>query len=134
MKKKGRKRKKDPHLLCILESEEKKDFQLKGKLWIEGKEGTFLGCGRIALLERIKKYGSISKAAKSMNMSYKHAWDLINSMNRQAKTPLVETKIGGKKGGGTRLTEAGEKAIQQFKEIYREFQEFLNKTVKKLDL
>ncbi len=134
MKRRGRKGKKDPHLLCILESEKKKGLQLKGKLWIEGEEGTFIGCGRIILLERIKELGSISKAAKSMNMSYKHAWDLINSMNKQAKTPLVKTKTGGKKGGGTCLTEAGEKVIQQFKEIYKEFQEFLNNAAKKLDI
>jgi len=37
---------------------------LKGHIWIEGNEGTFLGYGRIALLERIREYGSITKAAK----------------------------------------------------------------------
>jgi len=50
---------------------------LKGHIWIEGSEGTFLGYGRIALLERIRELGSITKAAKSLEMSYRRAWILI---------------------------------------------------------
>jgi len=53
----------------------------------------------------------ISKAAKSMEMSYKHAWDLVQSMNRLSPVPLVVTATGGKDGGGAQLSEAGEKAI-----------------------
>ena len=72
---------------------------MHGRLWIEGKKGTFLGHGRIVLLERIREYGSISRAAKSMEMSYHHAWDLVDSMNRQTTKPLVEKGTGGKGGG-----------------------------------
>lgn len=77
------------------------------------------------LLERIREYGSITKAARSMDMSYRHAWELIDSMNRQAPKPFVETAAGGKGGGGTRVTEAGEKAIILFWKFYEDFQEFL---------
>ena len=66
-----------------------------GRVWIDGSEGTFLGYGRIVLLERIRQYGSITQAAKSMEMSYRHAWELVDSMNRQARKPLVETASGG---------------------------------------
>ncbi len=102
-------------------------FRVRGKLWLEGSEGTFLGYGRVVLLERIKTYGSISEAARSMNMSYKHAWDLVNSMNRQAGVPLVETFVGGRSGGGARLTRAGEEAIRLFWELYRDLEAFLEK-------
>jgi molybdate transport system regulatory protein len=70
----------------------------RGWLWLNGPEGTFLGYGRIVLLERIEELGSISKAARSMEMSYKHAWDLLDSMNRQVSDKLLETFRGGKKG------------------------------------
>jgi len=60
-------------------------YELKGRVWIEGASGTFLGCGRVVLLERIAEFGSISKAAKSMDMSYRHAWELVDSINRQAR-------------------------------------------------
>jgi molybdate transport system regulatory protein len=104
---------------------------MRGRIWIDGKEGTFLGYGRIALLERIREYGSITKAAKSMDMSYRHAWELIESMNRQASKPFVETATGGRKGGGTRLTEEGERTINLFREFYQDFHEFLRDEEKK---
>ena len=97
----------------------------RGRLWLEGEEGTFLGYGRVVLLERIREHGSISQAAKSMEMSYKHAWDLLASMQRQAGVPLVETCRGGKAGGGSRLTPAGAKAIALFRSCDAKFREFL---------
>ena len=96
-------------------------YNIKGRMWIAKGEETFLGYGRIVLLERIKEYGSITRAAKSMNMSYRHAWELVESMNRQAGSPLVETATGGKGGGGAFITPMGEKAITTFWEIYRGF-------------
>lgn len=97
-------------------------WRWRGRLWLEGDEGTFLGYGRVVLLERIADCGSISQAAKSMEMSYKHAWDLLDSMNRQAGCKLVETIRGGKAGGGARLTPAGQQAIALFREFHEEFQ------------
>ncbi len=98
---------------------------LKGHIWLEGSEGTFLGYGRIALLERIREYGSITKAAKALEMPYRKAWLLIDSMNRQVPKPFVVTSAGGKKGGGTRVTPEGEKAIAVFWKIHDNFQKFL---------
>ncbi len=100
-------------------------FRLKGHIWVEGREGTFLGYGRVALLERIREYGSIAKAAKSLDMSYRRAWVLINSMNRQAPKPYVVTAAGGNKGGGTRVTAEGEKALKLFWKFHEDFQRFL---------
>lgn len=134
MKKRGRKALKDPHQFCITGSSNYKGYELRGKIWIEGSEGTFLGYGRVVLLEKIKQYGSISKAAESINMSYRQAWRLINSMNRQAGKPFVETQIGGKNGGGTKLTEAGEKAIEQFWRIHEKFKKFLLEEIKKFEI
>ncbi|HHT9154005.1 MAG TPA: winged helix-turn-helix domain-containing protein [Candidatus Hypogeohydataceae bacterium YC40] len=111
-----------------------KAYNVMGRMWIEGKEGTFLGYGRVVLLERIRQYGSITGAAKSMNMSYKHAWELVYSMNRQSKKPLVETATGGKGGGGARLTEAGDRAISVFWSLYKSFKNFLTERVEFLDL
>ncbi len=108
----------------------KSSYGCRGRIWIDGKEGTFLGYGRIVLLEKIREYGSITKAAGSMDMSYRHAWELVDSMNRQAPKPFVETAAGGKGGGGTRLTEEGERAISIFWKFYTDFQDFLEREEK----
>lgn len=105
---------------------------LRGRVWIDGKEGTYLGYGRVVLLERIREYGSITRAAKSMEISYRHAWELVDSMNRQAQNLLVESTTGGNGGGGAHLTEEGEKAIRLFWRFYEDMQGFLKKEDKKL--
>ncbi|UCG78918.1 MAG: LysR family transcriptional regulator [Nitrospirota bacterium] len=108
-------------------------YELKGRIWMDGPQGTFIGYGRAILLERIREHGSITKAAKSMDMSYRQAWRLINTMNEQAPSPFVITSAGGRGGGGTVVTEHGENAINVFWEKYRAFQEFLRHEMRYLD-
>ena len=67
---------------------------------------------RIALLEQIAAQGSITRAAKASGMSYKAAWDAIDELNNLADQPLVARSVGGKGGGGARLTPAGERLLQ----------------------
>ena len=107
---------------------------LSGRIWIDGTDGTFLGYGRIVLLEKIRELGSITKAAKSMEISYRHAWELVDSMNRQSPKPLVEAATGGRNGGGARLTKEGEKAIALFWALYADFQTYLKVQQKKIKL
>lgn len=99
-------------------------YTVKGSIWIESNNTAFIGAGRIMLLEGIKKYGSITLAAKSMKMSYRQAWELIDSMNKQSKKPLVETTSGGAGGGGTKITKEGEKAITLFRNLNERFHKF----------
>lgn len=107
-------------------------FRLNGRLWIEGQDDRFLGIGRLELLEKIGALGSISKAAQAMDMSYKKAWDLVNSMNAQARQPLVVTQTGGKRGGGALLTAEGQQAILAFQAVQDRFQEFLRQETERL--
>lgn len=102
-----------------------------GRIWLEGDKGTFIGHGRAVLLERIKEQGSISKAAKSMEMSYKHAWDLIKSIQSQAGQTIVETSRGGTGGGGARLTPEGEKLLAYFWAMEHRLTIFLNEETKR---
>lgn len=98
---------------------------LRGHIWLEGSEGIFLGYGRVALIERIKEYGSITEAAKSLEIPYRKAWFLVDSMNRKVPRPFVVARSGGRKGGGTLVTPEGEKAIRMFRKIHDNFQEFI---------
>ncbi|MES9845220.1 MAG: LysR family transcriptional regulator [Candidatus Sedimenticola sp. 6PFRAG5] len=112
----------------------KESYRLHGRVWIEGPEGTFLGYGRVVLLERIRDHGSITAAARSMEMSYRHAWKLVDSMNRQSRKPVVNKSTGGRGGGGAVLTETGEQAIECFWSAHRDFKNFLAEHSKQIDL
>ena len=109
-------------------------YGFAGRIWIEGKDGTLFGHGRVILLERIRQYGSITGAAKSLNMSYRHAWELVDAMSGQSQTPLVEKSTGGKGGGGAVVTEAGERAIKYFWDLNERFKDFLDQEMKEFRL
>jgi len=109
-------------------------YKVKGNIWIEGAKGAFIGLGRMKLLERVNELGSITEAAKSMKMSYRQAWELIDSMNKQAKKPLVVTSAGGTGGGGTKVTSEGLKTIKQYKELLNRFDKFSSDETGKISL
>lgn len=72
---------------------------------------------RIALLQHIAEQGSITRAAKSAGLSYKAAWDAIDELNNLAQKPLVERSVGGKGGGGARLTSEGERVLRLYQRL-----------------
>jgi len=81
---------------------------------MRGKE-IALGPGKIDLLETIRKTGSISSAAREMGISYRRAWGMVDVMNHCFKKPLVSRAVGGKGGGGTRLTEQGKLVVALYR-------------------
>lgn len=101
-------------------------MQLDGRIWITIDNKPFLGMGRIKLLKLIDEKGSISKAAKELKMSYKAAWDMIDSMNSIAKDPLVERVTGGSGGGGTVVTATGKQMIKDYETISKKHQELFS--------
>ena len=75
------------------------------------------GTGKALVLEAVAAEGSISKAAKALDMSYSRAWQLVDGMNQSFRKPLVESTAGGKKGGGAVLTKLGEEVLSQFRKM-----------------
>ena len=84
---------------------------------IDLETGGRIGPGKIALLEAISKTGSITAAARSMNMSYRRAWLLVDEINKLLNEPAVATEQGGARGGGAILTPVGRKTIQLYHSI-----------------
>lgn len=76
-----------------------------------------MGPGKADLLEEIDKTGSISAAARNMGMSYRRAWDLVDTMNRCFVTSLVEAATGGEGGGGARVTDFGRSVVMRYRNI-----------------
>lgn len=100
-------------------------IKLQGTVWMTIGGTTLGGPDRVALLASIADRGSITRAAKAIGMSYKAAWDAIDTMNNLAGEPLVERLSGGKGGGGTRLTRRGKQLVENFRIIEREHERFV---------
>ena len=110
-----------------------KDFVVNGSLWIESNGERFFGPGPVELLERIEKTGSINQAARQMEMSYKKAWEIINSLNTSTDNPFVVTQTGGTSGGGSTITVEARKMISRYRQLREAFGAFLEKETKKLN-
>lgn len=74
-----------------------------------------VGPGKIALLEAIQRTGTISGAARSLDMSFRRAWLLIDTMNAMFREPVVKATVGGKSGGGAELTSVGHELVERFR-------------------
>jgi molybdate transport system regulatory protein len=93
------------------------NLQLRGRLWVEiDRAAAFTEAGA-DLLEQIHACGSLSEAARRLRYSYRRAWLLIDAMNRLWPQPLVITATGGKRGGGTKVTEAGRQVLAAYRDL-----------------
>jgi molybdate transport system regulatory protein len=102
-------------------------LELGGSVWFQAGEQTLGGASRIALLAAIRETGSITGAARAVGMSYKAAWDAVDTMNNLAGEPLVVRATGGKGGGGTTLTARAVRLIDTFRAVEREHRRFLER-------
>ena len=90
---------------------------LKFRMRITDGDVIAVGPGKIALLEAIEKTGSITAAAKSLDMSYRRAWVLLDEVNRSLRAPAVDSAKGGSTGGGSALTDTGRELIDLYRRI-----------------
>jgi molybdate transport system regulatory protein len=91
--------------------------ELRWRIRVNMGEAIAIGPGKVDLLEAVGREGSISAAAKSMGMSYRRAWLLVDELNRSLKRPALLAAAGGARGGGTELTEAGRELIALYRGI-----------------
>ena len=88
-------------------------MEIRVKFWIENNGEVVVGGGKAALLRAIDRLGSIQGAADEFGMSYRHAWGAIKKIEKRAGFKIVDTKLGGKEGGGARLTEKGKAFVDR---------------------
>lgn len=100
----------------------------KVKLWLEIDGEVVFGAGRLELLKYIDSLGSINKAAEKLNMSYRAAWGKIKASEERLGIKLIETQVGGAKGGGTQLTSKAKEMLIK----YQRYESEVNKQAQKI--
>lgn len=107
-------------------------MRIKSKVWLEKDGELVFGSGKSMILAAIGETGSINKAAKAMNMSYRHAWSYIASAEkRMGRQLLVRTK-GGSGGGGAQLTDYAKVLLKRFKNLECQVNAFTDKRYKEI--
>lgn len=99
---------------------------LRGRLWVEIGRAAALTEPGADLLEQIEACGSLSEAARRLGFSYRRAWLLADGMNRLWPTPLLSTAIGGRRGGGARLTELGRDVLAAYRDLQLQLETLLD--------
>lgn len=90
---------------------------LRARVWVERGGAVALTDAGADLLDQIEVKGSLSEAARSLHFSYRRAWMLLDGMNKRWDQPLVVTAVGGKRGGGAKLTEFGSRVLRSFRDL-----------------
>ncbi len=103
----------------------KSSFICRPRIRIKAGTDIALGPGKVDLLEAIERTGSISAGARELGLSYRRAWDLVDTMNHCFKQPLVARVKGGKGGGGAQLTVEG----RHLRDLYRTMETKAFKTI-----
>ncbi|MEX2469398.1 MAG: TOBE domain-containing protein [Pseudohongiellaceae bacterium] len=106
-------------------SKTKPSSALQANLVLQGDNQPSVSEAQMRLLQAIDSHGSISAAARALGISYKTAWDRIDSMNNLSRRALVTRSAGGSRGGGTRLTEAGRELLTGFAALKQEHDAFV---------
>ena len=104
-------------------------FILKSKVWLSSESGEgIMGIGKLTLLKKIRETGSISMAAKELNISYRKAWGDIKKAEEFLGVKLLDKHRGGKHGGQTFLTEKGISVITAFDSFFQDYSEIFDKS------
>lgn len=107
-------------------------MQVKSKVWLEKDGELIFGSGKALILQNIMETGSINKAAKKMNMSYRHAWSYIRSAEKRIAEPLLIKIKGGKNGGGAMLTDYAKDLLKRFAKLEWEVEAYTDKRYKEI--
>jgi molybdate transport system regulatory protein len=90
------------------------DMDVKFKVWVEKKGEVVLSNGKLNILKTIDQLGSIHKAAEQFGMSYRHAWGMVQKIEKRSGVKMLETQIGGSDGGGANLTTEGKAFLAKY--------------------
>lgn len=96
---------------------ERSKIEVRFRLRILVDDSVAIGPGKMALLEAIREHGSISAAARSLGMSYRRAWLLVEDLNALLREPATVACTGGASGGGCQLTDVGETLVRLYRQI-----------------
>jgi molybdate transport system regulatory protein len=103
------------------------------KLTVVVASGARIGPGKAKLLESIRDTGSISAAAREMGMSYKRAWQLLDSLNTAFEPAVITTSMGGPGGGGARLTDFGHELLERYRRMQEQSQAMFGEDLERLE-
>jgi len=107
-----------------------KTMKLSYKIWLDH-HGKAFGDGPYELLRRVDETKSLHQAANQMGMAYSKAWRLIRILEQRLGFPLLERKVGGPSGGGSRITPRAKELMNLYGRFRKEVNDALEEIYQK---
>lgn len=107
-------------------------MQVKSKVWLEKNGKLIFGSGKAEILKAVNKHGSLNKAAQELNMSYRHVWSQIKSVETHLGKPLLIKTKGGLAGGGAILTDEAKELLEKFIALENRIKDLTDKKFKEI--
>ena len=106
-------------------------MDVKFKVWVEKRGEVVLSNGKFNILKTVDRLGSIHKAAEQFGMSYRHAWGMVQKIEKRSGLKILETQIGGSEGGGANLTPKGKAFLEKYEAFSKGLDELIEKKFRK---
>lgn len=106
-------------------------MKIRSKIWLDIDGQPVFSEGREALLKAIDRYGSINQAAKNIGITYRRAWSYIKAMEERMGVVFVERHVGGRRGGGAKLTSAARDFLHKYGRLERGINRIIDKRFQK---
>jgi molybdate transport system regulatory protein len=99
-------------------------MRVRSKVWLEKDGRLCFGAGKAGILRAVEETGSLSEAARKLEMSYRHAWTSIRAAEERLGRPLLVRRRGGKEKGGASLTGYAKELLRRFEKVDRDVRAF----------
>jgi len=104
------------------------------KLWlVSERNGNVFGDGKFRLLQAIGRYGSLQKACRELEISYRKAWADLKKAESCLQSELVTRSRGGSDGGRMKLTAEGRKVLSEYSIFSRETRKAMQSLFAKME-
>ena len=115
----------------IIRNHSLRKIRVEAKIMMTGEKG-FFGPGTMHLLSLTNETGSLRKAARQMGVSYSKAWKMITDVEEQLGISVLESKVGGQKGGGSQLTKSGIELMKRYEKLDKESADFVQSSYERI--
>ena len=103
------------------------NMKVKSKVWLDKDGKLVFGTGNASIIKAVSETGSLNRAAKKLNMSCRHVWSCIKSVEKRIGQPLLIKTKGGKDGGGAVLTDKAKMLLEKFEILEKDIKHFVDK-------
>jgi molybdate transport system regulatory protein len=114
----------DPSSMRAQRLRGRRHWDVRTKVWLEGKDGYVFGYGVARILEQVEKSGALTAAARALGRSYRYVWRRVRDCERSLGRRLVYSRVGGHGASRSRLSPYANRLLQDYLDLRHAVQQY----------